>query len=1467
MERHSLKTGVGATIFIFLMISTLALISPAYRRLNALLSLVEKTVVTTVGEKTGLVISYDSLSPSVLAGLNFKGIVISDAADGEKILEVNRLTLSYDFWKFFSKQPVYAIKSITINGMTIEYDAVQDASVRDRLSALIPHSDKKEKETVAFDTENLSFQLPFLVQLKNIALHYADQNNEGLLTLRNLALKTHFDDDGVEIKTEGRVMLRTSLVKTEGRRSVFADSFSLSGTLLPDLEGSSATLQISGVNSADYTLTHGDFLVNLNKNHLQARTMRSVLPYSVFFDIDLSRQDFKIETSFDSFDPFSLVRIRKMSDGLKKIRGSTISGNMAMRREKGELSYGLDTSLAVSKKLLGSELLLSSKVSGSSTQVTVDSFSVKGDLADIDFSGTYDIQKMLPSGTLSVNQITLPNGNIIATEFYIDPMDSGFLCFSPQLFMADRSLTALQLMVIPAEQSIDFAFECDDYSHADYDQSAHIAIDGSYLRSNNSFVQAHVSVSDLFIDSVLKLCAVFLEKDQAETMVSLASSAENYLCTNEMYLSSDFNSFSFNAPYFLVANTKNDGDLLVFALDGSNQTIQLSSLDLQFGDFSTRATAMADFSQGFNDFTFFGDLTVNSLPYRFNGSYAEDWLSVSGDYDLAADIALGDFISGSLRFSALPVALGKTVLSFTTDTSFSWSKEAGPGVDIQRLSFEEAGGETSLNPAFSLSGEISNYGFVMSSLAYSDSYSELNGSGEIIWNINENIIDSLHVSLNMDSLLSEEKIAISADLTNPTLGETSRETLLNDFYLSCQADIQRFVLERFMPEQNVDNTASLTASVTGTLTNPFGILHLSNLSLNLAGSPFNIKGDVVLDDTGLHATEMSAKWKGISFSDLYANYNPQDFSAEAGVVLDGEILDWDFHAPVTVKTQALSQTERWGIPESFMVLLDSPAFTGTMFPSGLPVSLSLVRSPGSLYINSNEGRGISLSLFDNGSLSGTSGPDSFFRFKLNGDITDGNMNIEVLGISTNMGTLSKSITIPYVDFTDGDMSGSLKIGGIVTDPEFSGAFVIRNPEFVVPYVSPSKFRSEKVLATIVQSSLSVPQTKFTLGKGEVLVDTRIDFDRWSLGLLDSNFTTEEGEYVPVEMTYPFIHYKGDAGLDLNLQMAPSKFAIYGNIYPQNCVVEVIPTSLETEEDSTDFSMQIVADLNFLIGQKVQLLFNPVLRGLVTPGTPLTMYVDSYTGDFTLKGDVSLRGGEIVWLSRNFYLKEGRVQFNETNELFDPRLTVRAETRERDEDNNQVTISLTSQGQPLSTFNPRLSATPAKSEAEIMELMGQIVTADSANVGAFAMAGGDYLVQATVIRQIENALRELLNFDIFSIRTMVLQNAVKSGMSNDSDEKQTTFGNFFDNSTVYIGKYFGSSVYIDALMHWTYDDTKLSETTSRGLVFQPEFGLEMSSPFVNIRWGIAPDIEALQTQTNLKAWVPATSITLSWKLSF
>ena len=164
----------------------------------------------------------------------------------------------------------------------------------------------------------------------------------------------------------------------------------------------------------------------------------------------------------------------------------------------------------------------------------------------------------------------------------------------------------------------------------------------------------------------------------------------------------------------------------------------------------------------------------------------------------------------------------------------------------------------------------------------------------------------------------------------------------------------------------------------------------------------------------------------------------------------------------------------------------------------------------------------------------------------------------------------------------------------------------------------------------------------------------------------------------------------------------------------------------------------------------------------------------------------------------------------------------------------------------------------------MEILGSIMTGNDNSAAALALATGDYAIQTVFIRRLENALRDFFKFDIFSVRTMVVQNAVKQSVSRDSSASGNMAGNYLDGTTVYIGKYFGDSVYADAMLRVDFDKNRVNDKfTYDGISFRPELGFELAAPFAKIRWSVAPDLESI---LNMKI-VENTALTLSWKFNF
>jgi hypothetical protein len=105
---------------------------------------------------------------------------------------------------------------------------------------------------------------------------------------------------------------------------------------------------------------------------------------------------------------------------------------------------------------------------------------------------------------------------------------------------------------------------------------------------------------------------------------------------------------------------------------------------------------------------------------------------------------------------------------------------------------------------------------------------------------------------------------------------------------------------------------------------------------------------------------------------------------------------------------------------------------------------------------------------------------------------------------------------------------------------------------------------------------------------------------------------------------------------------------------------------------------------------------------------------------------------------------------------------------------------------------------------------------------------DALTQFIVVRTLEREVRNFFGLDMFSMRTRVLQNIAYQVTGLQAN---TGVGNYFDNTTVFIGKYLGPNIFVEALLTLKYDPGK---TTWSGLRFEPEIGFEMRNPLFDVR---------------------------------
>ena len=483
--------------------------------------------------------------------------------------------------------------------------------------------------------------------------------------------------------------------------------------------------------------------------------------------------------------------------------------------------------------------------------------------------------------------------------------------------------------------------------------------------------------------------------------------------------------------------------------------------------------------------------------------------------------------------------------------------------------------------------------------------------------------------------------------------------------------------------------------------------------------------------------------------------------------------------------------------------------------------------------------------------------------------------MQISGIRVDIKKIWDITGLNYVLFYGGMLTGDLTIGGKPMEPEFNGKLIGQNITVNSPNYAPEMYGPVALDIIADGTGLEIPYTVLKGPSTDIWARCTAEFSGWvpeNISVQCGTLGTKMGVLKTDNMLF---QADGVAGCTVEIKVTPTLVGVYGSATFDSGYFVVKFSDLDkfnakySKAKGIPFDMKL--DLQF--GHKAEFRWPtadfPILRTLVPTDSPLSLISDASIGAFTITGDVQMRGGEVFYIKRSFYIREGSITFADVAKKIEPLVTLRAEIRDRDSSGEPLRLILTTKEQSLFSFNPTLSSDPPRSTNEIMQLLGQVAIGDTGKDNVWQnllVTSSDILAQVGFLKKTESKVRDFLRLDAFSFRTLLLQNAIFGNLFNMNQNTTLTLSNYLDNTSVYIGKYFGSAIYADALLHLShYDSKSLKNSGSRrpvynGLLFQPEIGLEMATPFFLLRWSVAP------TKPDT-LFVGDTALTFSWKYSY
>ena len=1485
-QRH-IKIGVCVVFFLSLLVAVNRLLSPLYVRIGTQIQKTVDSYRENFRESSGLRISYKSLSPSVLFGVNVNGISIVDSRSDIEVASIGRVSLSYSLRDIFKGNVSSCVQSLVLRDVEIKI-------LSDKNDFWLAQILEKRKASQTASLESKSYSERFKELLEKLDFEHANITLGSDLRIYRLrfifmsasqTFEANVSKAHVGAKGQNKIDANFSgaFEASVGSQKI-SGSLDFSALIPRGVDGSSAVLRFSNVAAFNYRARFVGFLAEFRSQKLSFKMLPSARNIYAEVGVDFASADCEAKLFADGFNMSNFVQTSNSDNLTKGLFSMNFSLNASAKYNyrSGEFGYSSNGDIFVPAEVIPaqkfqSDTIVSYSLYGDEKKITVPYFKTSGERYNLSFDGAFDFVSKRPSGTLGVESFVLPNGGEISTEVFIDEYKNGFLCFAPQVFFGQNVYTAAQLTMLPAADSWDWTFEVSDYSHSD--EPGVVSVFGSYSPETKS-AQASLSFGAVYLDSIVKSAAFFAEENMQPLLMAASSAVQSYVFSCDTFASGVGKEFSFSVPYAILANTSRDDQMLILEADGNEQTFQLSRMEFIFGGQKLLMDGIVEKFAGSPDRLLNGRLELNGIPYNFSGLANKGWIEINSEYgmrftlktDTSGQVASLD---GTFEATGFPVKINNRTFSFTTETEFLYSIEKGLRAAIPYFDGRLLEGTSSLEPALTFTADIDHSGAYFDSVTYSDRVSTLNGSGLLAYRFDGKVFESADFNFDLSNSMSGEKIMLEGNVVNSvkapiTAGSLFSGAFAKSLLITSSLSIDSLRSARFFEGSEESDTVNANIVAQGMASNPFVSIDIPKAVMTIQGKPLNLSAQMIIEDKVFSVQKARADWGDSKITNILANFDQKTWDGELTFDLKTKLFGKNVTAKAGAKIQALGEVGE-GIPDSLNVEFDAVEKNADKRKQE-KYHLGLTKIQDQLVLSSSPNIGLSGTISNYKDLDLEIKNSVPFNMKINGSASRDDLNISVSDMQINGRSLLDTLGIKIAKIFKGIATGGFMLTGPVSNPKFYGQIDIPDAEFNFPNFFKKRASAPLISLLLEGSQFYTEPTRCSLQGQPLDVTVNIQMNRLALESLEVRVQTIERNFVPLNINLSEIHVKGDFLADLSVAWENDAIGVSGELTARDANAEFGATRLNeiisgltpTDDDNDEDGMAYDVDLKIKMAQRVQISYTTFLRAVIVPGSEIEVIYSSDNNRLALDGDVPIRSGEILYLNSSFYIKEGEIHFNSNEESFDPNISVLAECKTRDENNEPVTVTLQVDKQRLSQLNPRLSSSPARSEREILEILGGIITSKSDNAASLVLATGDYALQTVFIRRLENALRDFFKFDIFSVRTMVVQNAVKQSVGRNSSGSGNLAGNYLDGTTVYIGKYFGEAIFADAMLRLDYDKNRIgNHYTYDGISFRPELGFELAAPFAKIRWSVSPDLESI---LNMKI-VENPAVTLSWKFSF
>jgi len=1385
-------------------------------------------------------VRYSSISPSLVTSLEIRNITVG--AEPEPLAAIDHLYLSYSLWDLIRGKNMGAIRELVIDKPVITYRAERDSDLADW-----PSTQEGGKK------DSLVLPLNCLVSLRDGAVLVVQ--NDYALGSAGIFLDGGINNGIIRLNGEWHPQPEKSLVSLEG---------SVSGEFSYKLNDGGLQINVDSVEGNEFKLEKLQFAFSFFEDRIVFEKKQDKLPLELKAVYTVENRDLSVFFSANRFIPEEMVQLSGSLEQLKPVLALGISGTAfcsipfsGENKNKPAYRFNLAAEYAYpgsAQDMPVKNCILEGK--GDLERVSFSRFVLAANRGSVLYDGDLIFKPFLLQGMLRFSGFSITGDSGV----------NGILAFSRNgRGFSFNALTPLSFgNTILSSFTGEYSLAGDEGNYyLSFNQAGSGGRGASFMcrgfLSGPGQLEGSVEMENINAANLAGMLRPFIHADSP----SRSDLMQKINVTADLFFQTDFHRFSFHTQRFSI--DYGDDLFLSASVMGTEKNLEISEGILSWQQNHAQFGFSADYSD-LQKMVFNCNFLYQDFYYPFTGRITNmNTVSLQGPNNLFLTVQKREKNgwSGSAAAYLLPIPYrgGRAYISLETNAAYRnadfWN------LDINHINIQEDRG-TSDHAQLHIHGTANQNGFILDRIFYDDHYGPLEGSATAVWNKDFSVMDGSFI------------LTDSKEIEGLT-GDFFYESGILEFHGAARA----FKIDRFVENSNeLRFSGDLYGGYTGEGYYSVG-LSLESLTGRAGNSRFSCSAQALLDPERFIISEVFLSMSGIETQIPYLLIDRGAGRLETEAQATGRVNDKDLGAALSVGVN-FTPVDAW--PEfqkaisSFSGIVDVRyAFIGEK-DIGDPFSFIFSRthtegeeSPALIRFSGGPENMVNLEYRETPSSGGNialslSNP-SPIQGNFSGSVNGTFIDVMAREVYIDLGTLWDIIpTKNIVFFKEGIITGETRMYGSIFDPEFAGSawgsgILLTVPEYIPAAIGPGS-------GTIVLegNEINFGPVVAPCGKGSGIITGGVQFNRWIPGFY---LNIDVDREIPFDFNISGVMTKGNVKGVLNLLMENNDtLTITGDVEASDTEITFNSAEIESAVSGSNNSREIdiITNVHVSAGQRMEFLWpnstTPLLRAYGEMGDGIQITGDTRIPQFNIDGDVSLRGGELYHFQRSFYIREGMLRFNGSDAQIDPRVSVRAEIRDRNDD-GPVIISMIMENVPLSilfTSLPRFESSPSLSQLEIYELLGQAPPSgvvDNQNLNPLFNSTFEIILQSVVFNWVERQVRNTLGLDMFTFRTHILQNAVYDVIRYRApDEQSGTMGNYLDNTAVFMGKYIGRELFIQVMLSVQYDQYR---TSYGGMRLETDIGMDLRTPLFDVRWNVSP-------QRFDQLFVSDQSISLLWRWS-